>query len=110
MGPPLATAIASTVNVALLYRMLVKRGQFVADARLRRRAPRLALAAVAMGVMLWLTQGLLTPYVHGTWLVRIAALTVLVSAGCLVYGAATILLGAFSRDDLAFLRRRRRPS
>jgi len=110
MGPPLATAIASTVNVALLYRMLVKRGHFVADARLRRRAPRLALAAVAMGVVLWLTQGLLTPYVHGTWLVRIAALTVLVSAGCLVYGAATILLGAFSRDDLAFLRRRRRPS
>jgi len=110
MGPPLATAIASTVNVALLYRMLVKRGHFVADARLRWRAPRLALAAIAMGVVLWLTQGLLTPYVHGTWLVRIAALTVLVSAGCVVYGAATILLGAFSRDDLTFLRRRRRPS
>ena len=110
MGPPLATAFASTVNVAMLYRTLVKRGHFAADARLRRRAPRLALAAVAMGVVLWLTQGLLTPYVHGTWAVRFAALTVLVSAGALVYGAATILLGAFTRADLALLLRRRRPS
>ena len=110
MGPPLATAIASTVNVWLLYHTLVKRGHFVADSRLKRRTPRLALAALAMGVVLWLTQGLLMPYVHGTWTVRIAALTVLVSAGCLVYGAATILLGAFSRDDLALLLRRRRPA
>ncbi|MBC2666936.1 murein biosynthesis integral membrane protein MurJ [Novosphingobium flavum] len=108
MGPPLATAIASTVNTALLYRTLVKRGHFTADARLRRRAPRLALAALLMGAVLWFTQGALTPYVHGSWAVRIAALAVLVSAGGLVYGASTILLGAFSKDDLALLLRRRR--
>ena len=108
MGPPLATAIASTVNVALLYRTLVKRGDFTIDARLRRRAPRLALAALAMGGVLWMTQGMLMPYVHGSWLVRFAALTVLVSAGGLVYGAATVLLGAFSKDDLKLLLRRRR--
>lgn len=110
MGPPLATALASTVNVALLYRMLVKRGHFAADARLRRRAPRLALAALAMGVVLWATQGLLTPYIHSTWLVRFGALAVLVSAGMLVYGLATVVSGAFSRDDLSLLLRRRRPS
>ncbi|WP_174280462.1 murein biosynthesis integral membrane protein MurJ, partial [Sphingomonas bacterium] len=44
MGPPLATALASTVNVALLYRTLAARGQFAADAQLRRRAPRALLA------------------------------------------------------------------
>jgi len=108
MGPPLATAIASTVNVAMLYRTLVRRGHFVADARLRRRAPRLALAALAMGAVLWFTQGLLTPYVHGGWAMRIGALTVLVCAGGLVYGAATIILGAFTRDDISLLLRRRR--
>jgi putative peptidoglycan lipid II flippase len=108
MGPPLATAIASTVNVALLYRALVKRGDFVADARLKRRTPRLVIAALLMGAVLWFAQGLLTPYVHGTWPVRFAALAVLVSAGALVYGLATILSGAFSRDDLALLLRRRR--
>jgi putative peptidoglycan lipid II flippase len=110
MGPPLATAIASTVNVWMLYRTLAARGHFTADARLKRRAPRLLVAALLMGVVLWFTQDLLTPYVHGTWPVRFAALAVLVSAGALVYGLATVLSGAFSRDDLALLLRRRRPS
>lgn len=107
MGPPLATAIASTVNVAMLYHTLVKRGHFQPDARLKRRAPRLALAALAMGGVLWFTQDLLTPYINGTWVVRGLALAALVTAGCVVYGLATILLGAFTRQDLSLLRRRR---
>ena len=110
VGPPLATAIASSVNVGMLYVTLSRRGHFAADARLKRRAPRLALAALAMGAVLWATQGLLTPYVHGTWPVRFAALAVLVSAGALVYGLATIVMGAFSKDDIALLLRRRRAS
>ena len=107
MGPPLATAIASTVNVALLYMTLVRRGDFAPDARLVRRAWRLAAAAIAMGVVLWFTKGLMMPYVHGTWAVRFAALSILVGAGVCVYGAATFALGAFSRRDLAFLTRRK---
>lgn len=108
MGPPLATAIASTVNVWMLYRTLVKRGHFAADARLKRRVWRLALAALAMGGVLWLGQGLVMPYVHGTWTIRIAAMAALVTAGAVVYGLATVILGAFSRDDLKLLLRRRR--
>ncbi|MDF8331969.1 murein biosynthesis integral membrane protein MurJ [Novosphingobium cyanobacteriorum] len=108
MGPPLATAIASTVNTWMLWSTLKKRGHFVADAQLRRRAPRLLLAALAMGVVLWAAQGLLMPYVHGTWPVRFGALAVLVSAGMVVYGLATVLSGAFSKDDLQLLLRRRR--
>jgi len=107
MGPPLATALASTVNVALLYCTLVARGHFAADAQLRRRAPRLLLAALAMGAVLWLGQGLLTPYVHGTWFIRFAALLALVSAGVLVYGLFAFITGAFSRSDLRLLVRRR---
>ena len=107
MGPPLATAIASTVNVAMLYVTLVRRGHFELDARLRRRAPRLLLAAVLMAAALWYGQDLMAPYVQGTWLVRGLALAALVSAGCLVYGLATIATGAFTRDDLQLLRRRR---
>lgn len=108
MGPPLATAIASTVNVWMLYRTLVKRGHFVVDARLKRRAWRLALAALAMGGVLWAGQGLVTPYVHGTWVIRIAAMAGLVTAGVVVYGLATVLSGAFSKADLKLLLRRRR--
>ena len=106
MGPPLATALASTVNVAMLYGTLVRRGHFIADARLRHRAWRLGLAAVTMGIVLWVTQGRLTPYVHGSAIVRAGALAVLVGAGGLVYAIACVALGAFSRDDLALFRRR----
>ncbi|WP_260924768.1 murein biosynthesis integral membrane protein MurJ [Novosphingobium sp. 9] len=107
MGPPLATALSSTVNVLMLYLTLVRRGHFQADARLRRRAPRLAVAALLMGAALWFAQDWMMPYTHGTWLVRGLALAVLVGAGCVVYGLATVLSGAFTRDDLALLRRRR---
>src|SRR5438045_1481346 len=40
VGPPLATAIASTINVWMLYHTLKKRDHFHADAQLRRRVPR----------------------------------------------------------------------
>ncbi|MEO6153529.1 MAG: murein biosynthesis integral membrane protein MurJ [Croceibacterium sp.] len=107
MGPPLATAIASTVNVWLLYRVLRKRGHFVPDARLKRRAWRLVLAALAMGAAVWFLEPRLLPFVHGTWFVRLAAMGVLVGGGALVYAAAALALGAFTRADLQFLRRRR---
>jgi putative peptidoglycan lipid II flippase len=107
IGPPLATAIASTVNVWLLYHRLVRRGHFIADRRLRRRAPRLVLAALAMGAVLWRGQEWVAPYVLGPWLERFGALAVLVSGGMVVYGLATVILGAFSRDDIALLFRRR---
>ena len=106
MGPPLATALASTVNVWLLWRTLVGRGHFVADAQLRRRAWRLAAAALLMGVVLWCANDLFRPYTSGPSLHRWAAMLVLVSAGTLVYGAATFLFGAFRIADVRRLVRR----
>ena len=108
VGPPLATAIASTVNVALLYWTLVRRGDFVPDARLKRRAWRLVLAALAMGAALWFALDLVAAYVQGDWIRRGFALAVLVGAGAMVYGAATLLLGAFTRADLKLFFRRGR--
>ena len=105
-GPPLATAIASTVNVALLYRTLRVRGQFVADARLRRRIPRAALAAVLMGVAMWFGNALFQPYVTGTSLERWGAMLVLVASGGLVYGLAVLATGAFRTADVRQLLRR----
>ena len=107
MGPPLATALASTINVALLYRTLRRRGHFEPDHRLRRRAWRLAAASLMMGVVLWLLQDWLSPYTHGDWVMRTAAMAVLVAGGALVYAVATFALGAFTRADLQFLRRKR---
>ena len=107
-GPPLATAIASTVNVALLYRALARRGHFVADARLRRRAPRVAVAALLMGVAMWFLQGAFQPFVTGPSIERWLALAALVATGGVVYVAAVFATGAFRPADVRQLVRRPR--
>jgi putative peptidoglycan lipid II flippase len=109
IGPPLATAIAATVNVALLYFTLRKRGHFIADAQLVRRAWRLALAALLMGAAMWPLLGFFMPYTDGNWWMRGAAMAVLVGTGCLVYAVATLALRAFTIADLKaqFTRKRK---
>src|SRR5437764_5890692 len=88
VGPPLATALASTVNVWMLYHELRKRGHFEVDARLRRRVPRLAIAALIMGAMLYFLTPLIDPYLTGSIARRGLGLVVLVGAGVTVYGLA----------------------
>ncbi|WP_114228963.1 MULTISPECIES: murein biosynthesis integral membrane protein MurJ [Sphingomonas] len=107
VGPPLATALSSTVNVALLYLTLVRRGHFVADAQLKRRIPRLALAAILMGLALWGFDQLLDPWLTGRLLARYGALIVLVAGGAAVYALACFVTGAFVLGDVKLLLRRR---
>ena len=106
MGPPLATAIASSVNVALLYRSLTARGHFVADARLKRRIWRLGIAALAMGVALYFADALFQPYVTGPSLERWGAMAALVMLGGIVYAVAAVATGAFRLGDIRQLIRR----
>jgi putative peptidoglycan lipid II flippase len=108
MGPPLATALASTVNVWMLYHELKKRGHFTADARLRRAVPRLAVAAVLMGIALYFVAPLVVPYLTGSILRRAGGLVALVTAGLVVYGIGCLLTGAFALDDLKLLTKRAR--
>ena len=108
MGPPLATAIASTINVALLYRELVRRGHFVPDARLLRRVWRLLVAALIMGGVMFFLNGLFQPFVTGRSIQRWGAMVVLVTTGGVVYALATLLTGAFRLGDIAALVKRSR--
>jgi len=107
VGPPLATALASTLNVWMLYRTLSKRDHFHTDARLRRRVPRLAVASLIMGGMLFFVTPLIDPYLTGSILSRMAGLLALVGAGVAVYGIACFLTGAFRLDDVKLLLKRR---
>jgi len=107
VGPPLATALSSTANVWMLYATLSKRGYFVADAQLKRRIPRLALASLLMGAAIFGIDQLLNPWLNGRIWERYLALTALVSAGVAVYGIACFLTGAFVLDDLKILMKRR---
>ena len=106
MGPPLATALASTVNVALLYGALRKRGHLVLDAQLKRRIPRAGVAALLMGAAMWFGNVLFQPYVTGTWPERWGAMLLLVTAGVLVYAAAVLVTGAFRPSEVRALLRR----
>jgi putative peptidoglycan lipid II flippase len=108
VGPPLATALASTVNVWMLYHTLKKRGHFEADARLRRRVPRLAIAAIVMGAALFWVAPLVNPYLTGSLVRRAIGLTALVGAGGIVYAIACLATGAFVVDDLKLMMRRTR--
>jgi len=110
VGPPLATALSSTVNVWLLWTTLKRRGHFETDRQLRRRAPRMAAAALIMGTVLYFLTPYADPYLTRSLLTRIAALSVLVGGGAAVYAVACFLTGAFALDDLAALRRRARRS
>ncbi|MDB5691470.1 MAG: mviN, partial [Alphaproteobacteria bacterium] len=107
IGPPLATALSSTVNIGMLWRTLRSRGHFETDRQLRRRAPRMGLAALIMGGLLYFAAPYFDPYLTRSLLVRIVALGILVGAGGAVYAAACFATGAFALDDIKLLLRRR---
>jgi putative peptidoglycan lipid II flippase len=107
VGPPLATALASSLNVWMLYRTLVRRDHFQTDKQLRRRVPRLAAASLIMGVVLFFIAPVIDPYLTGSILRRAAGLTTLVGAGVAVYGLGCFLTGAFALDDVKNLMKRR---
>ena len=108
VGPPLATAVASTVNVWMLYHTLKKRGHFESDARLRRKVPRLAIAAILMGVAVYFVAPMVTPYLSGSIFHRVGGLFVLVTSGFAVYGIACFVTGAFVIDDIKLLKKQAR--
>ena len=106
MRPPLATALSSTLNVGMLYRTLRVRGHFAPDAQVRRRIPRLLLASLIMGGVLYLLDPWADPYLIRNLPIRVAALSVLCCGGALVYFLACFATGAFQPADIRLLRRR----
>jgi putative peptidoglycan lipid II flippase len=107
VGPPLATALASSLNVWMLYHTLKKRGHFETDRQLRRRVPRLAIAALIMGAALFWLAPAVDPYLTGSILRRGAGLIVLVGVGAAVYAIGCFMTGAFALDDVKLLIKRR---
>lgn len=107
VGIALATSITGWLNAGLLWYGLVRRGQFSLDARLRRRALPILLAAAVMAGVLALGHGLLAPWFGGPPTERIMALVMLIVAGAAVYGLVAQLLGAVDVRELKSLLRPR---
>lgn len=106
VGIALATAVAAWVNTALLFGRLRTLDHLVIDLQFRRRFPRIAVASVIMGVVLWAGADVLSPWLDGSALLRIAALVVLVGGGLVLFGGAALALGAVSRSEFATMLRR----
>ncbi len=104
LGPALASSLSAWANVIALAVLLARAGDLAPDAILRRRLPRMALAALAMGAaLLALEHFVYAPFAADPAL-RWAGLAVLVAGGLAAYGLAGTLFGAFRPRDL--LRRR----
>lgn len=106
MAIPLGTALAGWLNVILLWRGARRFGeQTQMDDRLRRRLPRLALAAVVMGAAVFaLDMALAGPL--STPGLRWGALLLVVAIGAAVYGAAAMALGGGRISELKGMLRR----
>ena len=108
VGIALATSLTGWLNAVMLWRGLARRGQFSLDARLRRRALPILVAAVIMAGVLMLGHGLLAPWLTGALHERVVALAILVAAGSATYFVAAQLLGAVDLRELKSLLRPRR--
>ena len=100
VGIALATAISAWINAGLLAWLLVRRGHFVADARLRRAIPRILLASAAMAGALWFAQDVLSGIADADAARAAVVLAVLVALGLVVFAAAAVGFGAARLADI----------
>lgn len=107
VGVALATGLAGWLNMALLAAALHRRGHLALDDRVRHRAPRILLAALAMGLGLAAGAAALDPWLHapGT-AARFTALAVLVGGGLLLFAGTAQALGAARLGEVTGLLRK----
>ena len=109
IGPPLATAIASWVNVILLYLALRKRGHFEMDAQARQPHRPARARGPADGGGAGRDQPAGPAAARRQFRARVTGLALLVGGGFIVYAVAVFLTRAYSLAELkAFLRRKPR--
>jgi putative peptidoglycan lipid II flippase len=104
-GIALAASVSAMFNAAALGLLLVRRRLFRADRGLRRRVPRMLLAAVVMGVTLAVAVAGVPAAVGA---LRWARLAGIVLVGAVSYGVAGQALAAFDLGEIGarFARRR----
>ena len=103
----LATTAAGWIMVAQLWLGSRRMGDEARlDARSRARLPRIVLASLGMGLVLWVGQLVLGPML-GTEGWRYLGLGLLVTSGIVSYFALGSLIGAFKLSDFRGLRRQR---
>lgn len=101
VGIALAMAISHTTGMCLVILVLHRRGHFWLDAQLRRRAPRILLASLAMAGVLWVLNNALAAQLAGNLIERFGSLAVLIGVGAAAYLVLVQILGGASLKELA---------
>lgn len=101
VGIALATVLSSWLNACLLGYLLHRRGLFRLDDRLRRRLPRIVLAALTMALIVWLAM----TYADAM-MPKALALALAIVLGTLAFFAAASWLRAFELQEVKRLMRR----
>ncbi|MCZ6603628.1 MAG: polysaccharide biosynthesis C-terminal domain-containing protein, partial [Alphaproteobacteria bacterium] len=99
-GIALGAALAAWVNAVLLWFGLRRRGYFTADARLRRRVPRIAAAALVMGGCVYYAHARLAIWFDAGFWQQLLALTVLVVGGFVLYVALLLAMRVTTPSEL----------
>ena len=115
VGIALASTLSAWLNAGMLFVILYRRGHIKPDVRLKKRIPRLMLAAAVMGGAVWaalrFAEGLMGPVFGpphepaGPELLRIYVLAPVITAGGLVFLAGVFLFGAADKSDLKQFKR-----
>ena len=105
-GIALASSLSGWLNTALLAIVLVRRGQWIPDARLGTRSLGIAAATLGMGGALWAGLWGLAPWMAHASLMGVGALALVCTAGAAVYGLCGALLGVVKLSELRVVFRR----
>jgi putative peptidoglycan lipid II flippase len=95
-------ALGAWSSALALIRRAVATFGFAVDAAARRRLPRIAAAAMAMGGLLWPEARFVLPWTaeaHGA--AQIAVLGILIAGGIAIYGLLLVVLGGVDGRDAA---------
>ncbi len=109
VGIALATSGAGWLNALTLLVLLMRREHFTLDRRARRNLPRIAIAAIGMGVVLALMRSVFAPALTSAAPIRITALACLCGAGLATFSILALALGIADWRDLRS-RLRRQPA
>ncbi|WP_415404547.1 murein biosynthesis integral membrane protein MurJ [Tateyamaria sp. SN3-11] len=100
IAPAIATTVAGWAMLGLLYWGLRGMGDVVQlDDRYRKRLPRIVVASLVMGAVLWIAATLLKPALGADY-VRYAALLGLIALGALSYFGTAHATGALKLSDI----------
>ena len=102
----IATSVSAWVNLLMLAVTLWQRGDFKPDSATLRRLVLLLVSSVVMGGAILLMRDQLLPWLEATFLLQLAAVSLMIGGGAALYFAISLTTGAMQASYVKRLLRR----